>query len=195
MEDAKILEQGTVLVFLLSGSYSLSLQCKGWSVVSFTAQLLRLYLNIKFKKICKGHWVLEGGFLPTFGIQVYLPKPPKLCWIWLTWCQWHRGSVGCFVRPPDGWDHFDYDWVLKGSRRPVNVCCSSQNHFMIFFLIVMENNTFPKSKAATVFLRSYRSTLVKILHLIRELHLRTCLAEFEESIVIFQIHLFVQGLH
>lgn len=41
-----------------------------------------------------------------------------------------------------------------------------------FFLVVMENNTFTKSKAATMFLRSYRSTLVKILHLIRELHFR-----------------------
>ena len=62
--------------------------------------------------------------------------------------------------------------VKRGVGRPVNVCCSSQNHFWSFFLIVMEKNTFPKSKAATVFLRSYRSTLVKILHLIRELHFR-----------------------
>ena len=47
--------------------------------------------------------------------------------------------------------------------------------YLFFFLIVMENNTFTKSKAATVFLRSYRSTLVKILHLMKELHFRQLL--------------------
>lgn len=48
--------------------------------------------------------------------------------------------------------------VKRGVGKPVNVCCCSfQNHFLsfFFFLIVMENNTFTKAKAATVFLRSY----------------------------------------
>ena len=49
------------------------------------------------------------------------------------------------------------------------------SYLFFFFLIVMENNTFTKSKAATVFLRSYRSTLVKILHLMKELHFRQLL--------------------
>lgn len=63
MEDAKILEQGTVLVSF-GGSYSF-LQCKGWSVglYSSTPKAILEYKILK-KKYARTLSLGRGGFPP-----------------------------------------------------------------------------------------------------------------------------------
>lgn len=62
--------------FLLVGATVYLLQCKGCSVMSFRAQLLRLYSNIKFKKICKGIESLKEVFCPPLEYMC-ITKAPK----------------------------------------------------------------------------------------------------------------------
>lgn len=116
----------------------------------------------------QGHWVWEGYSFPTLEYMCYQSLQTLLDMINMMSVGHRIGGMFCET---SWWLRSLWLWlsVKRGVGRPVNVCCSSQNHFWSFFWLWWRIIHSLNQRLQTLSsLRSYRSTLVKILHLIRE---------------------------